>query len=170
VKALLPRRHFFLLLPFLISIALPAWADLSIQDLRKLFKPPSAEWIPVKLTAPEDILNFDHKKLGKALNISGRSDPMPAEARVYLEETRTGLSQDRKNYEGAQINLVESASVAGKSWETFKVIARDGLKQELWTRKISPSQVVLFLYTGMGDSYDQYRGDFEKILVQASKL
>lgn len=164
------RSSALLFLFILCTLALPARADVSIQSLRGQFRPPNSSWVVARLKDPEDFLCLDHKTLGKALNISGRSDPIPFDAKTYLEEIRKLLPDDKKNYSNAQINLVETKSFGGQSWDTFKVIAPDGLRQELWARKLSPNQVVLFLYTGMGEAYEANRGDFEKILQQGAKL
>lgn len=157
-----------LLLILLFSSSLRA--DISGSELKKKFNLPSSEWVWVKGKDAHDFLNMDHKKLGKALNISGRTDNIPFDAKTYLNEIRKLLPEDKKNYGEAQINLVESKMMAGKEWFLVKISAPDGLKQEMWSRKISPVQVILLLYTGIGDSYEQYHGDFDKILERASSL
>ncbi len=158
---------FFVLVLFLST---SAWADMSVQVLRKKFDLPSSEWVRAQSKDPQDILNLDHKKLGKALNISARTDNIPYDAKTYLTEVRKLLPEDKKNYGDAQINLVESKNLFGKDWEVVKIQAPDGLRQEMWCRKISKLQVVLFLYTGIGDPFVQYHPDFDKILEEGAKL
>ncbi len=159
---------FFLLTCLFITSALRA--DISSSDLRSRFQLPSSEWVWVKGKDSHDFLNIDHKKLGKALNIAGRTDTIAFDAKTYLTEVRKLLPEDKKNYGDAQINLVETKNLFGKEWVAVKISAPDGLKQEMWSRKISTTQVLLLLYTGIGEPFDQYHGDFDKILERASSL
>lgn len=165
------RKYIFLLsLTFFTFISATLQADISSANLKSKFDLPSAEWVWVKGKDSHDFINMDHKKLGKALNISGRTDNIPFDAKTYVSEIRKLLPEDKKNYGDAQINLVESKTIAGKEWSLVRISAPDGLKQEMWARKISSTQVILLLYTGIGESYDQYHGDFDKVLEKASSL
>ncbi|MBF0492048.1 MAG: hypothetical protein HQM15_04655 [Deltaproteobacteria bacterium] len=148
-------------------------SDISNTSLRKHFSLPSNEWKWSKKSTQDqdkEFLSLNHKKLEAALSIDARTDYIPMDAKVYLVEIRKLLAEDKQTYKEAQVSPVEVKSLEGKDWQTFRINSSDGLRQELWTRKIGPLQVILFTYTSIGDTFEDYYGDFKKVLKQASKL
>ncbi len=107
------------------------------------------------------------------MSISGITDYTPIDVKTYINQIRKllpVLPENAKLYEGAQINMVESKTVAGKEWFMFKILTLSGFKQEMWSRNISPLQVISIAYSGIGEPFDQYHGDFDRILEKASGL
>lgn len=170
IKFNLIKKSVFSFLFVLLAVQ-PLWADISVVSLSKKFELPSAEW---KKGTPnlqdKEFFNIESKKLGKALTIAGRTDNIPMDSKAYLTEIRKYLMDDKKNYKDAQINLVEPRTAFGKNWDVVAIQAPDGLHQELWSRKIDETQVILFLYTGIGEPFKINHADFDKILEQGAKL
>lgn len=109
-------------------------------------------------------------KLGKALTISGRTDDIPMDAKTYLNQIRGYLLNDKKTYPNARITSAQSKNLFGKDWQMIRVETPDGLQQELWCRKLDATQVVLFLYTSVGEAFKNFHADFDKILEQGAAI
>ena len=105
----------------------------------------------------------------KAVNVGLRvMKGVPIENQNFLDQVRTKAVEDPE-VKGAEIGLIRSREIGGKTWNYFILKRKDEINQEFWARKLKPDEVFIVLYTAVGTYYDQYQPEFLKILETASK-
>jgi|GEM_PF-2268656 len=153
----------------------PLMADES-QDPFLGMKPPTSEW-STRMVNKEELpagvkeeLQIEVKGKEKAVNAGLRiGTDLPISSKSFLDQVRQRIAAD-KDYQGAEITSVKSKSVGGKQWDFFVIQRKDEIHQEFWARSISSDQILMLLYTALGNYYDQYHKDYNKILEQAAGI
>lgn len=120
---------------------------------------------PTKKDGTQKIMN--PVKTGQAVNVRIHTYGVPISAKAFAEEVRLKISK-KPDYEGAQIDLLSTKTVKGKTWDVFSIRRKDEINQEIWARKTSNDVVLMIIYTGAGGYYQQYHNDLMELVKQAS--
>ena len=141
--------------------------EASVKNPFQAVKPPGADWKLIKVSSSE--IQVALKSKPKAVNVSLKiMEGVPVDNEFFLDQVRNKCLEDPEA-KGAEFGLVRLQEVGGKRWSYFILKRKDEVNQEFWTRKLSSDQVLMVLYTAVGSYYDQYRGEFLKVLEQAAK-
>ncbi|MFO1464313.1 MAG: hypothetical protein U1F66_11100 [bacterium] len=135
-------------------------------DLFKKVKPPTSEWKVGKDKKGDKVLGVKDKM--KAVNVGLKIQVnMPVTTQYFLEQVRSRIISD-PGYGGAEVTLINSQNLNGSTWDYFVIKRKDQVNQEFWARSLNSDQILMVLYTALGNYYPQYHEDFQKILEQAS--
>ena len=138
----------------------------SVGDLFNRVKPPTSEWKVGKNKKGDKEIGVKGKMPAINIGLKLQQD-VPISAANFLDQVRTKIMSD-PDYQGAEITLVHSQMVGGKTWDFFVIKRKDQINQEFWARSLSSDQMLNVLYTAVGNYYAQYRNDFLKVLDQAA--
>ena len=108
------------------------------------------------------------KKTGEAVSIRINNYEVPISAQRFLESVREKIMA-KPDYAGAEVQLVSSREVNGKTWNVFGIRRKDEINQEIWGRKIDGEAVFMVIFTGAGTYYDQYHSDLMSFLKASSR-
>jgi hypothetical protein len=144
--------------------ALQAAPDLE-KPLKKV-KLPNKEWT-FKDPDKENQRILHPIKVGEAVNIRVHSYDVPVSAKAFLEQVRLKIIE-KPDYQGAEVQLLKSETVKGKTWENFNIKRKDEINQQIWGIKFSSDVVVMVIYTGAGDYFKEYYDNLKKVLEKLS--
>lgn len=137
-----------------------------VSDFLKKVKPPTSEWKVSKDKKADKEFNVKDKM--KAVTVGLKIQPnLPVTAQYFLEQVRSRIMSD-PGYQGAEISKINSQEVNGSTWNYFVIQRKDQVNQEFWGRAFTSDQILMVLYTALGNYYPQYHEDFLKVLEQAS--
>jgi len=106
-------------------------------------------------------------KIGQAVNIRIHTYDVPVSAKAFLEQVRVKIIQ-KADYKGAEVQLIKPEVVKGKTWDTFSIRRKDEINQQIWGIKASPNVVLMVIYTGAGDYFNEYYKDLETLIKKLS--
>lgn len=144
----------------------PLMAKDSGSDLLKRVKPPSSEWQVGKDKKWDKEIGIKGKMPAVNIGLRVQKD-MPISAGNFLDQVRTKIMGD-PGYQGAEITLVSSQKLGNTTWDLFVIKRKDEINQEFWARSFASDQILMVLYTAVGNYYGQYRNDFLQVLQQAN--
>lgn len=165
------RRSYLLIASFFLSVTILSpgigWAQKADLDgpLKEVTLP-NKNWT---FKAPEK----EHQrilhpiKIGQAVNIRVHTYDVPVSAKAFIEQVREKIIQ-KPDYKGAEVQLVKTETVNGKSWDIFNIRRKDEINQQIWAIKPSPSVVLMVIYTGAGGYYNEYHNDLMTLIKKLS--
>lgn len=151
----------------ILSHSLSALAKDSVGEVFKRIKPPTSEWTVSKKKKGE--VEVGVKGRTDAVNIGVRLQAgVPISVESFLDQVRTKILED-PSYQKPEVTLVNSQAVGGTNWSFFVIKRKDQINQEFWARPLSSDEILMVLYTAVGNYYPQYHEDLFKVLQQAAK-
>lgn len=141
-------------------------ADPDLEGPLKKVKLPNKEWT-FKEPEKENQRILHPVKIGQAVNVRVHTYDVPVSAKAFLEQVRLKIIS-KPDYEGAEVQLLKSEKVKGKEWDAFNIKRKDEINQQIWGIKTSSDVVLMVIYTGAGDYYQEYHKDLMKILEKLS--
>lgn len=170
MKRLLFRRLsvFFLFIFLGVSLSALSHAD-AAPDLEGPLKKctvPNKKWT-TKPPEKENQRILHPIKIGQAVNVRCHTYDVPVSAKAFIEQVRLKIIQ-KPDYKGAEVQLIKPETVKGKTWDTFNIRRKDEINQQIWAIKTSPNVVLMVIYTGAGDYYNEYHGDLMTLLKKMS--
>lgn len=165
-RSLLPKLF---VLTCLLLPSVPDSAFALQSDAVKNAKLPNGNWV-WKAADPDepDAKTMYVKKTGEAVSIRINSYDVPISAQRFLESVREKIMA-KPDYAGAQVDLVNSKDVNGKTWSVFAIKRKDEINQEIWGRKMGGEAVFMVIFTGAGSYYNDYHGDLMEFIQANSK-
>jgi len=120
---------------------------------------------PTKKDGSQKIMN--PTKTGQAVNVRIHTYDVPISATAFIEEVRLKIMK-KPDYKGAEVKLVKTKKVKGKTWNVFGIRRKDEINQEIWARKVGKNIVLMIIYTGAGGYFQDYHGDLMTLVKRAS--
>jgi hypothetical protein len=106
-------------------------------------------------------------KIGQAVNIRVHTYEVPVSAKEFLTQVRSKILE-KPDYQGAEVQMIQSEQVKGKTWDNFNIKRKDEINQQIWGIKASSDVVVMVIYTGAGDYFKEYYDGLKKVLEKLS--
>jgi hypothetical protein len=148
-----------------------ASAATALHHIKSKFSLPNSDWVWDSDYKKEGdkLFGMYVEKLGQAVNFRVNYYEVPYSPNEFLEAVRTQLGK-KPDYQGADFSPAMNREIRGKKWDLFKVKRKDGIQQELWSRKGESDVILFILYTADGSYFDQYYKDFSTLMQQASSF